>query len=135
MFISNNNIQTSLLLVSVDVLRSHKLTYERGLAHSPRAQQGHRVGRDVVATVLCRRLHVILRPLMMVPVAVVVMIVVVSDRRSALFAGIVFLGQAVASRPTFPERIASVHDTCANRHLSFLKFARVTIEKENQWNL
>jgi len=108
-----------LFLVGVDVLRSHKLTYERGLAHSPRAQQGHGVRRDVVQTVLRRLLALLLLlirlSVILLVVVVVVVVVIVRDRRGVLFAGIVFLCQAVAPRPTFPERIASVHDTCRTR--------------------
>jgi len=102
--------QTSLLLVGVDVLRSHKLAYESGLAHSPRTQQRHGVGRDVVTTVLRRVLLLLM--MVVVFVAVVVVVVAVRDRRRELFGrGVVFAGQAVAPRPTSPERIASVHDT------------------------
>lgn len=101
---------TSLSLIGVNVFRSHKLTYERGFAHSSRAHQRHGVRHDVVAVVVS-----------LLPVVVVI---VMMDRRCGFFGIIVFLGQAVASRPTFSERIASVYDTCGNYciYLSLRRF-------------
>lgn len=81
-----------MLLVGVNVFRSHKLTYERGLAHASRTHQEHRMRRDAVATI------------------VLLLLVDVDDRRGTFF-GIVVPGQAVAPRPTFPERVSSVDDT------------------------
>lgn len=88
--------QTSLAFVRVDVLRSHELTYERRLAHSSGAQQGHGVRRDTV-----------------VPPLRLVVVIVRHGRRALL--GVVVPGQAVAPRPTFPERVAPVDDAWKTR--------------------
>lgn len=117
--------------VDVYVLGSHKLTYERGFAYSSGAHQRHGIRGDIVAivillmvllVVLLLRLELVLLLVVLVVVLlllvvlvvlvlVLVLLVVVRNRRRALF-GVVFPGQTVTPRTAFPERIASVDDTC-----------------------